>query len=203
MLIDDSLLHFCAKKTAEITDLYKKGCGSAEDAAAFPRSADDLSLVVQGHSGLEIFHGKLSIHHTKAKYRSFYIPEDKSCKIWYADGLPTDYLRYYKSKELLQIQLWQESLATVDIVDLVQNMILKASPGSLELNLGHAATSDTLGEIAAMEFLFPFEERIKHVHTVNQTNGFKGLGVLYGVPPFAIQRCFNTMNTLKEFFTPR
>ena len=102
-----------------------------------------------------------------------YIPYDDRCDICYAAGLTPDYLRYYKAKEVLQIQLWQESLATADVVDLVQNMILRASPSSLELNLGHAATSETLGDIAAEEFLFPLEERMKYGVATRHSNGFR------------------------------
>jgi hypothetical protein len=117
-----------------------------------------------GRHGFPIYHKVLdNIPWTKAKFRSFYIPfgkkgeklaQDstkviKECRIFYATGMSPEQLRFYKTKELLQIHLWQEAHATRDIVDLVRNMILRESPTALDLDLGHSTTSDTLGEVAA------------------------------------------------------
>ncbi len=132
-----------------------------------------------------------------AKFRSFYIPYDDRIEIYYAADLPRRHLRYYKTKELLQIHLWQESLVTTDIVDLVQNMILRESPTSTDLNLGHPATSDTLGEIAAMEYLFPFERRLTYTP---EQNGVLKLAAQYEIPPFVVQRSLNIIEPLKTFY---
>jgi len=130
-----------------------------------------------------IYHRQLQIDASRAKYRSFYIPFDDRYEIYYAGGLGRNDLRYYKSKELLQIHLWQESLRTTDIVDLVQNMILRESPSSTDLNLGHPATSDTLGEIAAMEFLFPVSARMTYLQQSRQDqNGIVALSNKYAMP---------------------
>jgi hypothetical protein len=116
--------------------------------------------------------------------------------------MSTEYLRYYKTKELLQIHLWQESLRTRDIVDLVQNMILRESPTSVDLNLGHPATSDTLGEIAAMQFLFPLQRRIDYIQAAarGQNNGIIKLAGQYRIPAFVVQRCIYNVGSLRDYF---
>lgn len=133
-----------------------------------------------------------------AKFRSFYLPFADRCDIYYAKGLTPEEIRYYKSKELLQIHLWQESLRTHDVVDLVQNMILRASPESRELDLGHAATADTLGDLAAMEFLFPLARRLADSQA--RPGKIAELAGKYGIPSFVIQRGFNVMVALSGFF---
>jgi hypothetical protein len=194
MLIDSDLVRFCADKTREIVAEYE---AAYPPEGTFWRSADELHAVMSAKHGLPIYHRKLTTHWRDAKYRSFYVPYADRYEIYYADGLPAQYLRYYKSKELLQIHLWQESLVTRDIVDLVQNMILRESPASVDLNLGHPATSDTLGEIAAMEFLFPLQRRLS---CGKDQDGAAKLAVEYDIPPFVVQRCLNFAEPLKPYF---
>jgi hypothetical protein len=76
-------------------------------------------------------------------------------------------------------------------------MILRESPTSIDLNLGHPATSDTLGEIAAMEFLFPLQKRLAHM---TETNGVARLAEEYNIPPFVVQRSLNITESLKSCF---
>jgi hypothetical protein len=213
MLIDTDLIRFCAEKTREIAadhDEYAIG-------GPFPRSAEDLHWLMLGRHGFPIHHKELRIPWKQAKWRSFYIPfgEEgaqitpgqgsapvviKECFIYYAGGMPRPHLRYYKTKELLQIHLWQEAHATKDIVDLVRNMIIRESPTSIDLDLGHSTTSDTLGEIAAMEFLFPLARRLEILERPPGNDGIEKLAADYEIPPFVVQRALNTANSLREFF---
>jgi hypothetical protein len=100
----------------------------------------------------------------------------------------------------LQLHLWQENLATRDIVNLVHNMILRESPTALDLDLGHSTTHDTLGEIAAMEYLFPIEHRIAYLEAVKQGKDPGDLAAKYNIPAFVVGRAFYTLNNLKPFF---
>lgn len=202
MLIDNSFLHFCAEKTREIEEQYDSTCIMPGEGEGFPRSPDALDTILQGIHGKPIFHRQLRIPASVAKYRSFYVPYANRIEIYYAAGLSQEQIRYYKTKELLQVHLWQESLVTKDVVELVQNMILRASPASIDLNLGHSATSDTLGEIAAMQFLFPIQRRHAHVKVVREGNGMTQLARDYGIPPYIVQACFNNMELLSKFFEP-
>jgi hypothetical protein len=217
VLIDWDLLHFCARKTHEIAEEHDKACG-VPFGQGLPRSAEDLYWIMCGRHGFPIHHKVLNkIHWTKAKFRSFYIPYDAKgkklgpdataaqigdCWIFYANGMSTDQLRYYKTKELLQIHLWQESHATRDIVGLVHNMIVRESPVALELDLGHSTTSDTLGEIAAMEFLFPIERRLAFLKKDSDKNGIDKLAKDYNIPPFVVSRALLLAPHLKDVFCP-
>ena len=77
-------------------------------------------------------------------------------------------------------------------------MILRESPASIDLDLGRPATSDTLGELAAMEYLFPLEHRLAYT---SESNGVKKLAEKYDMPPFVVQRSLNHTRPLKSFFT--
>ena len=200
MLIEQELLRFCAEKTREIAAEYDKACVIPGKDDGFPRSADDLHLIMHGRHGLPIFHKEIRIPWRQSKVRSFYIPYPDRIEIWYASGMPSPYLRYYKTKELLQIHLWREDHATTDVVELVHNMRLREAPSSIDLDLGHKATSDTLGEIAAMEFLFPFARRLACIESALGTDGVEALAKQYGVPPFVVQTCLNNIEGLRGFF---
>lgn len=198
MLIDNDLIRFCAEKTRVIVAEYNAAWGVPEHEDGFPRSAEDLHWITCGKHGYPIYHRVLDkLNWRDSKFRSFYIPFADRIEIYYAAGMPAPHLRYYKTKELLQVMLWQESLVTRDIVDLVQNMILRESPASIDLSLGHPATSDTLGEIAAMEYLYPLKHRLNYRP---EQNGVAKLAEKYNIPPFVIQRSLNNTEALKEFF---
>jgi hypothetical protein len=109
------------------------------------------------------------------------------------------HIRYYKTKELIQIHLRSEPLRTGDVVELVHNLIQSESPGGLDLDLGHSTASDTMGEVAAMQFLFPLYRRIAYLEAPPPQNGIEELSRRYGIPPFAIQRCFNVVRSMRKF----
>lgn len=160
-----------------------------------------------GRHGFPIYHRELRIPWEKAKFRSFYVPKGegphiKECAIYYAKGMSPRHIRYYKTKELLQIHLWQEALATHDVVDLVRNMILRESPAAADLDLGHSTASDTLGEIAAMEFLFPIRDRIAFLNGGGNADSLDQLVGKYNVPPFLIGRALRVTESLIPFFCP-
>jgi hypothetical protein len=197
MLIGKKYLRFCADKTRTIVTDYERSYPSIVD-DQFWRSADELHAVMSARLEKPIFHRRLQVHWRDAKYRSFYVPYPDKYEIYYADQLPPTYLRFYKTKELLQIELWQESLVTTDIAELVRNMILRESPASVDLDLGHPATSDTLGELAAAEFLFPLTRRVACLDS-----GKYELAQLikdYQIPGFLIERSLNHVASLKEYF---
>lgn len=199
MLIDDDLLRFCADKTKEIEDRYDEGCIRSDEGEGFPRSVEDLDIIMQGLHGA-IFHRQLRIGVDAAKFRSFYIPYADRYELYYVAGMKLEQIRYYKAKELLQIHLQQEALITRDIVGLVKNMILRESPTSIDLNLGHATTADTLGEIAAMQFLFPTRRRQVYFEGAKRGTPIDQIAKEHGIPAFVVQRCLQNADVLKSFF---
>jgi hypothetical protein len=199
MLIDDDLLRFCADKTKEIEARYDESCILPSEVDGYPRSVEDLDLIMQGlHK--PIFHRQLRIRVEDAKFRSFYVPYADKYELYYVAGLTQEQIRYYKAKELLQIHLHEENLITRDIVSLVENMILRESPSSLDLDLGHPTTADTLGEIAAMQFLFPISRRIQEQAREGGPRSVTDVAREYGIPAFIVQRCYQHTQVLQLFF---
>lgn len=202
MLIDTSLLHFCATKTKVITEHYAKDCvfGGQDE---FPRSSDDLHLIVEQLCGLPIKIKKLNKEARYSDVRGFYVRKPRSREIFMLAGMSDRDNRYIKTKELFQIYLDQEALRTKDIVDLVKNMVLRASPQSADLHLGHATNSETIAEYAAAEFLFPFAERLRHSN-INGNDGFAALADKYNIRQYLIERFLSNdmMAFLGQFFGP-
>jgi Zn-dependent peptidase ImmA (M78 family) len=199
LLIDNALLHFCATKTKEIIKFYQEACAWPHE---LRRSVDDLGLIVSGKHGREIYYRKLPISAKANLVRGFYIPKGDQYLIFFVSDLSDEMLRYVKCKELFQIILDTEALRTVDIIELVRNMILRSSPESADLNLGHTTNSETIAEIAAWEFLFPYKDRVALKGTVNGKDDYAKLASDYGMPQYMIERCLSDemMTALGPFF---
>jgi hypothetical protein len=199
MLIGHEVLKFCSTKTRGVITAYEEVYPTEN--GKFLRSADELFLLMMARHGLPIYRRTIHTHWSKAKYRSLHVPFPDRHEIYFAQGLPPDHLRYLKTKELFQIELWQAALATTDIVELVRDMILRSTPASVDLGLGYPATSDTLGEIAAGEFLFPTAERLALLKSGKpEDDGIASLADEYEIPQFVVQGALNNAELLKELF---
>ncbi len=198
MIIKDELVEFCIEKTLLITAAYAKSCIYPEDqeTGGFPRSVDDLQWLVMGETGHVIWNHELQLDKDAAKFYSFYLHRGNDCHIFFApQGMGIRGTRYLRTKESMQILFARPDLATVDIVDLVHKSIVADSPEGKLADLGPVVTADALGDVAACEFLFPYEERVKYADA-----DMEFIGKRYGIPDFIIQRCFNNMEISKEFF---
>jgi hypothetical protein len=54
--IDSDLIRFCAEKTRDIVNEYNAAWDIPKYEDGFPRSADDLHLIMMGRHGLPIYH---------------------------------------------------------------------------------------------------------------------------------------------------
>jgi Zn-dependent peptidase ImmA (M78 family) len=133
--------------------------------------------------------------------RAVYFPKADHYEIYIIKGMPPEYLRYYKCKELFHIVLDREALRTTDLVALLQNMITRARPESRDLDLGQATVSETLAEIAAAEFLLPYKDRIG-LRNADGNIDYEAAAKIYGVPQWLVG--FTTtkdyMAALEPFF---
>ena len=187
MLIDAALLHFCAARTREVIEHYKSAC-VIPGANQFPRSADDLGWIIAERLGHPISVKRLRIPPERTVVRGFYLRYAKRFLIFLGAGLPDDQLAYTKAKEFFQVYLDQEALRTTDILELIHNLVLRASGASTDLIPGHATNSETIAEVAAMEFLFPYYRRVLHAVSISNSDGFADLAKRYNVPQYLIER---------------
>ena len=187
-----------------ISDHYDKDCVRPGEKI---RSILDLSIIITGYSDLQIYFGKLNLDSNNELIRSTYVRFKDGYKIIVLDKLSRRQYRYCICKELFHIVLDSKMLRTGSITDLVDNMISRGSPDSAELDLGHATTSETLAELAAQEFLFPYQDREEIKSQANADGigiNFAKLAEHYNVPQYLIERCLNDelMQTLNPFFGP-
>ena len=202
MLIDHSLLHFCAEKTREIVQEYTANC-VRDDEDEFPRSVDDLYWLIQARYELPIRFRRLNISIVKSDIRACYIRHTDYFGIYELRGLTPFHCRFVRTKELFHIHLDQEALRTRDIIGLVENMMVRASSESADLHLGRATNSETIAELAALEFLFPYERRLRHKRTIDDADDYAAIAEEYQVPQFLIEHCLSDgfMESLKAYFS--
>jgi hypothetical protein len=202
MLIDTHFLQYCAEKAREVGEHYSLYCLNGK---AFPRSVGDLADIVGQYCEKKLLFREVPISSKNNIVRGFYIRRGDEFHIYTLEGIPEPYLRFIQCKETFHALLENELFVTGDLVELIQNMMLRASPESADLNLGHQTTAETLAEIAAAEFLFPYSGR--KADKTRLSNGFDiaNLADHYGVPTFVISRYLTDgmIKVLEPFFETR
>jgi len=200
MIIDTDLLRFCALKVREVEEWYRK---SYEWAMEFPRSADELFLLVHERYEKPVYRKRLNRNQKGRRIKAIYRHRVDGFYVYLLDGHDVPHQRYYLAKEVFQIILDQEAMRTRDIEDLITNMMRRARPDSIDANLGSATVSERLAEIAAQEFLFPYSERARHKAQADLKDGYSQLAKDYGIPQYLIEGCLTDgwMTTMGKFFS--
>jgi hypothetical protein len=198
MLVSHEQLRFCAERTKAIVAKYLAECSEPENKI---RSAEDLYWTVKSHCEKEILVKKLLIHADTNLVRALYINKGTHYEIYVISGLNDPAIRYYKAKELFQVVLHHEADRTPDLLLHLSNMILRSAPEGADLALGRATVSETLAEIAATEFLFPFADRVNIRKADGNINPAKAAAD-YGVPQWLVEYAISEdyMSVLAPFF---
>lgn len=77
-----------------------------------------------------------------------------------------------------------------------------SSSESSGLDLGHPTVSESLGEICAVEFLFPYGDRLRHIEGINGKEDVARRATDYKIPQYLIERYLSPamMHALMPFF---
>lgn len=156
MIIEDTDLKFCADKVRQFTDGYHWSDGEKS------RSIAELYWLAMNKEEKPILLRKFPMAANSHFVRSVYVERKNDFLIGLLDGLSQGDARFAQCKELFQIVLRRPGTETGDIVDHIKNMILRSAPESFDLNLGKPTVSESLAEIAASEWLYPYEHRVEH-----------------------------------------
>src|SRR6266478_1642466 len=144
-------LGFCIGIAAELSDEYD---ACLVNGKGFSRSVEDLLWICNERRVLKVVTRLLEIAADKSSIRAFYFSLDDGYEIYLLSGLDYFNERFVKCKELFHVLIDKPEYRSVNIFEHLQEVTVtfpddNGKPGS-------AAASEHIAEIAAMEFLFPY-----------------------------------------------
>jgi hypothetical protein len=111
---------------------------------------------------------------------AFILLEDGSVDICYVQGLNPCWKRFVTCKEVFHLVINKVEYQNMDLVGLVEEVTIKF-PDSAALPGSSPVKSEVLAQFAAMEFLFPFKQRVWELNGPNKNN-YGNIAEKYKVP---------------------
>jgi hypothetical protein len=157
--VDD--LQFCAAAARTAVDVYKRYDAFPD---RFPRSVDNLKRAAYSHYrvGFKVQYPKVPTKNGEVIGYYLFEPAAHTVHIFVDNRLNYCWRRLVQCKELFQFILDRASDRTID----VPRHLADLKPDfPLTTNYKPTVASEFLASVAAMEFLFPYTERLKYFGT--------------------------------------
>lgn len=196
-----AIIHFkeddistCLRRVMEVSDLYEMYVRG--DSKATRRSVDDLWWLCGQHLGktIEIVYASIPEDGTSIKAGCLALG-DGSYLIGLVEGMTDEDERFVLCKELFHVLFDHEGIRNIDLAThLAEYASLFQVPNS-EGEPGCSVAWENLAEIAAMEFLFPYDQRVASVDG-GTTLDYGRLATRYGIPRYYVEIACNSRNML-------
>jgi Zn-dependent peptidase ImmA (M78 family) len=146
---------FCLTKARDITDHYKAECLDSQQ----PKKSTDLLIEICEKyldKKVQVFELGIPVS-ASPSIRGYYVSYGTTYEIYLVPGMNYCWYRFVLCKELFHVILDEERYQTTSIYDHIQE-VMTAFPAA---QVGSPApVSEALAEIAAMEFMFPYADRL-------------------------------------------
>lgn len=178
-------IRFCVDKAEEIVEHYLHYVLSGE----YPRSVDDLLYICEQYLQLKINWSFLPIPAQSSSIRGFYLSNHTHADIFLLSGMNPCWNRFVLCKELFHVLLEKEDNRSIRIFDHLSEVAMKfPEPDS---HPSASAVSELLAELAAMQFLFPYSERVlikKNAESSGVSLDFLKIAHEYKIPQVYVER---------------
>lgn len=181
MLINKQKLTHTLSKVQEIRDAYNIQFIASD---SIERSVDRLMALCRTYLGQKIDwyeHSDSALNHF---VQSFVVVKDDGYEICTLGDLNNCWKRFVLCKELFHIILDSEEDWNSSLEDHLSNFY--GGITELECPVPASAQAELLAEIAAMEFLFPYMERIEILHAGNVE--YSAVAERYKIPRYFAER---------------
>lgn len=177
-------LNHCLRKAAEIAEQYRLDNIASDDPQ---RNLESFVETVRRLLGVDVRLLQLQIDKDdSAVYSACVMYEDKHCDVLFVDGLNTCWRRYVVCKELFHIIIDLPEYRNMDIEQHVQELTV-AFPDD-DSSPEKAAVAEFIAEIAAMEFLFPYQRRQQELERAKGVPDYLAIARKYRVPVLFVDR---------------
>lgn len=175
----------CIRKALEVSDLYEMYVRG--DSKAARRSVDDLLWLCEQHLGKTIRIEYVAIPEDSSSIKAHCLAlNDGSYLIGLVEGMSDEEERFVLCKELFHVMFDHEGIRNID---LATHLAEYASLFQSQDCVGEPQCSvawENLAEIAAMEFLFPYDHRVASVD-LGTTLDYGRLATRYGIPRYYVE----------------
>lgn len=194
MLIKNPDLNYCLTKAIAITESYLLTHIAADDPQ---RSVDNLIDTCNSYLNSNITVYELEIAKDEGPVWGAYIAGDDFVHICVVQGLNYCWKRFVICKEVFHAILDAEEYRNMSISEHVDEVTV-AFPDH-ESSPSAPVVAEALAEIAAMEFLIPYKQRLLEMETCNGTINHLNIAEKYKVPRVLVEKYFseNFMESLK------
>lgn len=180
MYFNNEDLIFCLGKAKEMSEHYKLNVLSPDRTK---RSIDDLHSLCSEYLQKKVEIHELNLPAGDNEIRGLYMANsDGTFDIYVLAELGVNEQRFVRCKELFHVILDQDKCRSMDIYNHLESTtasfaIINSTPNS-------PVAWEVLAEIAAMEFMFPYVERIE---VLKNNPDFAELARRYGIPQYMIE----------------
>lgn len=155
MLLTGPDIRFCLDKAAEISEIYRL---NVLNGAANKKSVGELLRLCREYLNKNIaVHELRNIPAEGKSIRGYYLRFSDRYVINLLSGMNLCWRRFVLCKELFHVILDEERYRTTDIYGHIEEVVAKFP---VPQPAGPAVVSEALAEIAAMEFMFPYDRRL-------------------------------------------
>jgi len=189
-------LEYCLGKATEIAEQFRLEHIGSDDPQ---RSIDNLAVTCRKRLQIDIKLLKLDIpKHDAAQWGATFLHGDGSADICIVSDLNYCWERYVLCKELFHVLIDKEAYRNMNIEEHLKETTI-AFPND-DSKPKPAVQVEVLAEMAAMEFLLPYECRLKELNGENKGN-FLAIAEKYKVPQLLVERYLSLgyMENLAKF----
>lgn len=182
ILFEEKDIEACLEKALEVIEHYERYVLNAHER---PRSVDDLLWICQEYLGktIEITYINIPVDGSSVK-AVFLAMANGTYRIGLLSGMSDEEERFVLCKELFHVIFDEESRRSLDLAAHLEDYTSNVAIDEGRPNC--PAAWETLAEIAATEFLFPYDERVAHTNG-GTTADFAKLATRYGLPRFHVE----------------
>lgn len=185
MLLEDEDLNFCVGKAREVADHYRTYVIGGDSAY---KSLDDTKWMCEEYLGkqIEIVEYPVTSARSVEGIFLFNEKEDKYYIIVYVHPeLNPDHARFIQFKELFHVLLDEERFRSVDVDSHIEESQSCFTVHDSEPSL--RVVSEALAELAAMEYVFPYADRLRVKEQGDQAD-FAAIARHYRLPQVLIEQ---------------
>ena len=166
-------LRHCIDNAKDITDQYRRYVLEGDRAR---KSIDKLLEVCSTYLETRIDVYEVDMPQD-GPTKAVYVAYEDHCDIFIRSGLTPEWVRFVLCKELFHIVIDKDDCRSLELFDDVLALQLPVIASARS----NGSAWETLAEVSAMEFLFPFSDRQKIIANGGEIN-YTALATQYGLP---------------------
>jgi hypothetical protein len=198
MIIEEADLDYCLDKAREIAEQYKLYNIAGDDPL---RAVDKLTKICRTYleKNIQVWELEINKDDSPVLGSAILLKEENSYDICHVAGLNYCWQRFVTCKELFHAILDEEKYRKMNISEHVDEVTV-AFP-EIDSTPGDSVIAEALAEIAAMEFLFPYECREREIAARDGNIDCRAVAERFKVPLVFVEKYLSQpyMEALGQF----